>query len=330
MKKQRAVTIKDVAKKAGVSTATISRVINGNEKVSSRNRDLVLACMKETGYRVNPIAQSLRSQKTHTIGILAPEFQNDFFMAVAEGIEEVLRTKGYTTFIVNSHENIGEEQARIHLLIEKQVDGAIIIPASNRGEHFSALRKYGIPCVFVDRLVDGSAEDAVLTDNYQGAYEAVETCINAGAETVAFIGGDPTLTPAKERYNGYKAAMDFYGKQLDETLIRQGDMHIKSGYRAMQQIVRCRPDISYVFIINLFMRIGAEQYLREHKSKQDIKIAAFDLSPISPLFTHAFVTIQQPLEKIGTTAADLLLKRINHQDIPFPQVCRLVPELVIH
>ena len=78
------------------------------------------------------------------------------------------------------------------------------------------------------------------------------------------------------------------------------------------------------------MRIGAEQYLREHKSKQDIKIAAFDLSPISPLFTHAFVTIQQPLEKIGTTAADLLLKRINHQDIPFPQVCRLVPELVIH
>ncbi len=330
MKRTQGVTIKDIARKAGVSTATVSRVINGDTKVSEKTRELVDSCLRETGYRVNPIARSLRSKRTHTIGILAPEFQNDFFMAVAEGIEEVLRTKGYTTFIVNSHEDPVEEDARVQLLIEKQVDGAIIIPAAHTGPYFTTLRDRGIPYVLVDRLIEGMDEDAVLTDNRKGAFSAVEACILAGARKVAFIGGDPALTPAKERFEGYCEAMSTHGLELDDRLIHQGDMHIRSGYDATRAILEQDPSIRFLFIINLFMRIGAEQYLAEHPEHGDLQIAAFDFSPISSLFDHAFATVRQPLEQIGTTAANLLLKRIEHADLPFPQVCRLTGELVMH
>ncbi len=327
-KKSRGATVKDVAKKAGVSTATVSRVLNKDPKVSGSTREEVLDAMKEIGYRVNPIARSLRAQKTHTIGIVAPEFQNDFFTAVAEGIEEVLRDKGYTTFILNSREDIEEEKARLELLIEKQVDGAIIIPTSDKGEHFSILAEYQIPFVLVDRMIDGMQTDCVLTDNYHGAYEAVRRCIDHGAKKIAVIAGDQSLTSAKERFHGYSAALSDHGMSLDDHIIRFGDMHIQSGYDAMESILKESSDVSYVFIVNLFMRIGAEKYLAEHPDGSRIKIAAFDLAAISPLFTHSFVTVKQPLEQIGTSAADLLLKRIDHEEIPFPQIYRLSPELI--
>lgn len=324
------VTIKDIALKAGVSTATVSRVINHDMKVSEKTREKVEACLKETGYRVNPIARSLRSRRTHSIGILAPEFQNDFFMAVAEGIEEVLRTRGYTTFIVNSHEDKNEEGSRIELLIEKQVDGVIIIPTTSDGSHYHALDKEGIPYVLVDRFVDSSDSDAVLTDNRKGAYEAVAACIADGAERIAFIGADNRITPARERYEGYIHAMTDHGMAIEQSLIAYGDMHIASGYEAMKLILEADPSIEYVFIINLFMRIGAEKFLAEAQPGSSVKIAAFDLSPISSLFRHSFVTVRQPLEQIGTEAAQLLLGRIAHEQLDCPSVIRLEPELIFY
>jgi LacI family transcriptional regulator len=326
--KRRGVTIKDVAKKAEVSTATVSRVLNNDTRVTKKTRNLVYACLEETGYQMNPIARSLRVQRTHTIGILAPEFQNDFFAAVAEGIEEVLRLRGYTTFLVNSRENPEEERRRVQLLIEKQVDGAIIIPASHMGQHFEALRSRDIPFVLVDRMIDDMQEDCVLTDNRKGAFAAVEACIQAGAEQVAVIAGDQHLTSAKERFEGYQAAMLTNGKPLLPCLTHQGNMHVQSGYDAMKSILNSRPETAYVFIVNLFMRIGAEKYLVEQKIGNTVKIAAFDVSAISSLFTHSFVTVKQPLEQIGTTAANLLLQRIEHKDIPFPRIFRLQPQLI--
>ncbi len=326
-RRNRGITIKDVAQTAGVSTATVSRVINKDPKVTEKNRELVLAAMKETGYRLNPIARSLRAQKTHTIGIVAPEFQNDFFTAVAEGIERVLRQRGYTTFILNSREDIIEEKARLEMLAEKQVDGAIIIPASGIGSHFSYLTEHGIPFVMVDRMIEGMQADCVLTDNVHGAYEAVSACIADGAASVAVIAGDQSLTSARERYEGYLKALKAHDIAIDGSMIEFGDMHITSGYEAMKRITEQHPSLTHVFIVNLFMRIGAEKYLAEHQEFSEVKIAAFDEAAISSLFTHSFITVKQPLEEIGTTAAGLLLKRIDKEELPFPQVYRLKAEL---
>ena len=331
MRKNRSATMKDVAECSGFSTATISRVLNNDPKVRKETRNRVLTCMDKLGYTVNPIARSLKTSRTHTIGIIAPEFQNDFFMAVAEGVEDYLRSKGYISFICNSRESALEEESLIRMLIEKQVDGVIIIPAAGSGgSHYTLLKEAGIPFVFVDRLVDGIHADAVLTDNFRGAFEAVERCILDRAGDIAFIGGTMSLTSAKERFEGYEAAMRKYGKPVSEKLLKYGDMHIESGYQLMGEILETAPDIHYVFIINLFMRIGAEKYLIEHEITGDIRIAAFDESSISSLFTHAWITVRQPLEKIGTQAARLLLRRIRKEDLPFPQVYRETPEIVTH
>lgn len=328
--RQRGITIKDVARKAGVSTATVSRVINHDPRVTEKTRALVHQCMQETGYTVNPIARSLRSQKSHTIGILAPEFQNDFFMAVAEGIESVLRLQGYTTFIVNSSEHIDQERERLGLLVEKQVDGAIIIPASDEGEHFSILKEAGIPYVFVDRTIAGLEHDCVLTDNTAGAFKAVRACIEDGAKKIGIIAGDQKLTSARERFEGYKQALRASDIEIREDLISFGNMHVQSGYDAAAKLLERHPDLTHLFIVNLFMRIGAEKYLAEQKGLSGVRIAAFDLAAISPLFTHSYITICQPLEQIGTRAADLLLSRIRREDLEFPQIYRLMPKILIH
>ena len=329
MNTSRSATMKDVAKCSGFSTATISRVLNDDPKVKNETRTRVLDCMKKLGYTVNPIARSLKTSKTHTIGIIAPEFQNDFFMAVAEGIEDYLRGKGYFSFICNSRESADEEEILIKMLIEKQIDGLIIIPADcKNGEHLHILQDHDIPFVLVDRLVDGIPADAVLTDNFRGSFEAVERCILDGAGKIAFIGGEMSLTSAGERYEGYAAAMRKYGKTIDQSILKFGDMHIDSGYRLMGELVDTMPDIAYVFIINLFMRIGAEKYLVEHEVAKNIRIAAFDESSISSLFTHAWITVRQPLEEIGQQSAHLLLRRLKGDDLPFPQIYRIDPVIL--
>ncbi len=326
MRKQ-SVTIKDVASLAGVSTATVSRVINQDPKVSKAASISVKGAMLELGYRVNPIARSLRSSITHTIGILSPEFRNDFFMAVAEGIEGELRSEGYTAFILNSRENIEEEQARIELLVEKQVDGAIIIPASSRGDHYQVLFEEGIPFVLVDRIIEGMKVDAVLTDNIGGAFQAVELAIRDGARRIAFIGGNPSLTSARERFIGYERSLRMNSISLDEAIITYGDMHFESGYQCMGDILQEDPDIRFVFVANLFMRMGAERYLADHHNSRNLRFIAFDDSPVSSIFAHDYITVCQPMELIGSTAAQLLVKRIRSQDSSDPKVFRLKPDI---
>jgi len=327
----RSPTMRDVAVCAGYSTATISRVLNNDPRVAEHTRNRVMVCMSKLGYRVNPIARSLKTSRTHTIGIISPEFQNDFFMSAAEGIENYLRANGYISFICNSRENPVEEAELVSMMIEKQVDGIIIIPASSRGgEHYQLLNELEIPYVLVDCLIDGLEADAVLTDNFRGAFTAVERCILGRAGNIALIGGPLDITSARERTEGYRAAMEKYGKTIVEELIVCGDMHVESGYRLMGELLNQDPQLQYVFIINLFMRIGAEKYLLEHKSARDIRIAAFDESAISPLFTHTWVTVRQPLSKIGAQAARLLLRRIKNDNLPFPQVYREMPEVINH
>ncbi len=327
--KRRQATIKDVARQAKVSTATVSRVLNRDEKVSLSTRESVLQAMDELGYRVNPIARSLRSSITHTIGIISPEFRNDFFMAVAEGIEDLLRREGYTTFILNSRESLDEELSRIELLIEKQVDGAILIPAGSRGEHYHRLSEEDIPFVLVDRVIAGMDTDAVLTDNVQGAYEAVKLAAEDGAERIALLGGDPSISSARERHQGYMKALTEQGIPADESIITYGDMHFGSGYSLMGKILEADPGIRHVFVVNLFMRLGAEKYLAE-EGNSDIRFIAFDESPLCTFSLHNYITVSQPMESIGSAAAEILLKRIRKTDDSPPGIHRLPPDIIVH
>ncbi len=329
MGRVKSATIKDVAQEAGVSTATVSRVLNHDVKVSAATRQVVESAVVRLGYRVNPIARSLRSSDTHTIGIISPEFRNDFFMAVAEGIEGVLRDEGYTTFILNSRESIDEERSRMELLVQKQVDGAIIIPAGNRGDHYQILSREGIPYVLVDRYIEGMEADAVITDNIRGAFLAVQRALDDGARRIAMISGDLNISSARERFIGYERALKIYQLSTADQAVYYGDLHIESGYRGMEVILKADPETTHVFVANMFMHLGAQQFMAEHPQyASSIRFIAFDQLPLGVPWIHEYITVRQPLELIGTTAAQCLLERIRGTNTGEPRIYRLKPDII--
>lgn len=326
-----AVTVKDVAREAGVSASTVSRVVNGDRRISAKTRNKVLACMKELGYQVNNIARSLKTNKTLTVGFISPELSNDVFMSIAKGAEDEFRKHGYNIIICNSNENVDEEKDRINLLSQKCVDGIIIIPASAEGEHYRQISAAGLPVVLVDRLVKHFEADAVLVDNINGSYSAVEYLINKGHRRIGFIGGDIRLTSAGERFEGYRRALADYCIPLEESIIRFGDYHVDSGYRIMSELVEASESPEYVFISNYYMHIGAMKYLLEHRmqAEKKVSIAAFDDLEFSGILGLSSVRVAQPMMEIGSRAAQILLSRIDGGQLPFPQIVRLKTSLMI-
>ncbi|MDC7242316.1 MAG: LacI family DNA-binding transcriptional regulator [Spirochaetales bacterium] len=304
------ITVKEVARRAGVSTATISRVLNGDSKVRPETAARVKEVIKECGYRVNRTARSLKTRKTYTVGIVAPEFKNDFFMSIVTGVEETLKNHGYSVILCSSHESREEEKNRLRLLKEKNVDGAIIIPGSSRGEHFSLMED--TPVVLVDRLVEGFTSDAVLSDNFQGSYDAVRQAVDMGARAIGFLGGDKDLTSARERFEGYAQACRDLGVAFNEETVLFGDYHEDSGYRLMKQLMESDGAPDYVFISNYFMHVGAARYLLESgRDFPGLHVLSFDDLPLAAFFPCISLIIAQPMEEIGRKAADLLLKRID-------------------
>ncbi|HHV95216.1 MAG TPA: LacI family transcriptional regulator [Clostridiaceae bacterium] len=335
------VTAKDVAKLAGVSTATVSRVINNDPRISENTRARVMKCINELNYKVNNIARSLKTNRTYTIGFIAPEISNEFFMNVARGVEDEARKYGYSIIICNSNESIEEEENRIKLLCEKCVDGIIIIPTSNEGKHFNYLKKQNIPVVLADRLVENFQSDAVLVDNINGTYSAIEYLINNGYRRIGFISGDLKLTSAIERYEGYRRALKDYCIPYDSSIVKFGDFHVECGYRLMKELYEAENTPPVVFISNYFMHIGATKYLlevnmrrnqinyrncndyhnndeennemRSENNEKDIMIASFDDMELSALLGFCKLRVAQPVTEIGRQAARLLLNRIEQK-----------------
>jgi len=329
----RAATAKDVAKMAGVSPSTVSRVINNDQRISADTRSKVLKCVKTLDYQVNNIARSLKTKQTHTIGFIAPEISEEFFMRIAKGAEGILQKNGYSLIICNANDNLKDETDRIRLLQEKQVDGVIIIPSTNEGKNYQILRQVGIPVVLADRLVNNFEANTVLVDNINGAYSAIEHIINLGATRIGFIGGRETLSVAQERYEGYKRALKDYNIPLDQGVIKFGDFHIDSGYQLMKELLSMDNPPQHLFISNYYMHVGAVKYLieKEVRTPFSVGISSFDDMHLSALLGHASVTVSQPIIEIGETAANLLLKRIREKGAKVPfQTTRLKTKLIYY
>lgn len=325
-----AVTVKDVAKHAGVSTATVSRVINNDSRISDATRARVLESMEALDYKINNIARSLKTNRTFTIGFICPELSNTFNMTLAKGIEDELRKFGYNVIICNSNESIEEEKERIRLLIEKCIDGLIIIPATNNGIHFRQLSDAGIPVVLADRLVDDFETDAVLVDNINASYSIVEMLINQGVRRIGYIGGDLRITPARERDEGYRRALNDYCIPFDSDIVKYGDFHLQSGYEKMEEMMKVENPPMHVFISNYYMHAGATKYLVEHAGDLtgNTTLASFDDMELASLLGFCRLLVRQPMTEIGSKAARILLDRINGEDKSFPTIIRLKTDIV--
>ncbi len=327
-----AVTIKDVARLANVSTATVSRVVNDDPLVTASTRTAVLKVIAETGYRRNSVARNLKTSRTHTIGFLTPEIANDFFMHIAEGVEAELQKSGYSLLICNTSESRDKEIQQIDLMSDQQVEGIILIPSSSDGHHLKTLTSRNIPSVLIDRLVKGYSTDAVLTDNFQGSYSAAEYFFRAGIKRIAYIGGRSGLTTAEERWEGFRKAHVDYGIPLDKGIVRFGDFHAASGYTLIRDILAQPDPPRHIFIANYFMHTGATRYLIEsgEAGSTRIQTAGWDSMELSPLLTYSTFSISQPMHAMGSMAAQMVLERVTSDKVIEPRVERLTTTLLEH
>lgn len=324
------VTVKDVARAAGVSTATVSRVVNDDARISRETRARVLEAIEKLDYKINNVARSLKTNRTRTVGFISPELSNDFFMGIARGVEDGLRKYGYSMIICNSNESVEEETDRLKLLSQKCVDGMIIIPASGDGSHFRWLKEADMPVVLADRLTGNFESDAVLVDNINGSYSIIEHLISRGHRRIGFIGGDLRLTPAAERFEGYKRALADYCLSFEEEIVRFGDFHVQGGYELMKELLKLDEPPTIVFISNHYMHIGATKYLMEHRDSVGpaFSIASFDDMELSSILGFCRIRAAQPVTEIGSEAARLLMSRINREDTGPPRILRLKTRLV--
>lgn len=327
-----AASIKDVAKKAGVSTATVSHVINATRFVSDETKNKVLKAMRELDYIPNSAARSLRSQKSKIIALLIPVLSSDtsnfFFMMVAQGIQNVLKQHGYNLILSNTNENIEDEREEIKVLNSQLIDGLIIAPTAKDYSYISdVLGNY--PVIFIDRRPKGCKKDCVLADDFTGTYEAISLLIKKGHKRIGFISGELGITTSDERLQGYKKALNDYGLDFDDSLIRVGESKIESGYNLTLDLVE-KYNVSALLVANNVMTMGTMIFSREKHIKipEELAVIGFDDYDWTKITIPPLTVIKQPAYEMGEKAAQILLRRIEHPKKSFKEY-RLPTELVI-
>jgi LacI family transcriptional regulator len=308
-------TIKDVAREVGVSTATVSHVINKTRYVSEELRERVLKAIQELNYQPNAIARSLVKRKTHTIGIIISDILNPFYTAIVRGIEDVTYKSGYSVMLCNTDEDVEKEVLYIQILLEKRIDGLVISTAFQDGVHPLLPWLKGIPLVTTVRKIKGLASDAVLGDNRGGAYQAIDHLIRLGHRRIGIISGPTGLSSGAERLEGYREALTRHQIPIDDRLIQFGDFKRESGYALIKEMFKKRPVPTALFVANNQMAIGALQALNELKIRipEDISFISFDDMEWFTFLSPPLTTVEHSPYLIGKTAGEMLIQRIGHK-----------------
>ena len=325
------VTIKDVAIKAGVSPATVSRVVRNNGYVSDRTRKKVLAAIKNLEYRPNAIARSMVTKSTSTIGLVVTDITNPFFAQLARGVEDVVWKKGYTLFLANTDEDLDHEQAIVHVMQEKRVDGLIIVPASSTAApHIHDIIERGIPLVLADRKLKDCEADVVMVNNETGAYQAVSHLLSLNYQRIGMIMDNPEISTNVERSLGYRKALHEAGLPIDESLIQSCHYTHQSAYKLVLEMLKQSPAPNALFTANNFMTIGALKAVRELQLKipEDIALVGFDELDWDGIQNTDMTVVAQPVRDIGREAAHRLISRINNDNSPTQEI-RLKTRFII-
>jgi LacI family transcriptional regulator len=306
-------TIVDVARAAGVSTATVSRVLNNHPHVDPRLAANVLQVIKELGYRPSRVARTLRTRRNRVWALIISDVRTGpFFADVVRGVEDVAYAAGYSLFLCNTDEDSAKEASYIELAVAENVGGVILTPSGPHTD-LSPLTSFGVPVVLADRTLPTQAADSVLVDNVSGAYQAVAHLLAGGYKKIACITGMLGTTTGSRRYVGYCKAIEEAGLAIDDSLVRVADFRELGGRLAMQELLGQpeRPDA--VFVTNHLMTIGALQAIVDAKLTipTDIAIVSFDDMSWSTLLRPTLTAVAQPAYDLGVESARLLLSRLG-------------------
>ena len=330
MSKRENATIKDVANLAGVSIATVSRVLNNLGVVNPETERKVLNAVSMLHYQRNAVARSLKLKKTRTIGVIVPEISNTFFAEIVEQLEKVLGPLGYALLLCSSENSIAEEKRKLQLLLERNVDALLVIPTSDVGSHFLEINFDHVPLVMLDRKIEGISCDVVLTDNRKGAYAVTSALIREGRTRIGFLGGDVHVHTSQERLHGFLDAMKDHSLTVDAGFILLGGMTQKAGYALMQKALAKGDCPTSFFVVNDMVHIGATSYLMSQAPKEirsTIAFATFDYLYYAPLLQFCHYAVVQPIVQMGERAADLLIRRMEGDLSGFPSTVVIQPSL---
>jgi DNA-binding LacI/PurR family transcriptional regulator len=312
-------TLKDVAKLAGVSYATVSRVLAKKPNIRAETIERVMHAVNELGYTTNRTARSLRNRKSNIIGVIVSDIRYEFFPPVVRAIEDVASKADYAVLLCNSDENPEKERKYIELLIDENVAGAIIAPTGKGSHAFEGPKEASMPVVLIDRKVDGFETDLVVVDNYEAAYSATTHLLDHGFERIGAIVGSNNATTAEERFQGYQQALVERGLAPDRALVRRGPPSFATGTESMKALLALDERPGAVFISNHLLAAGAFKALHDHGHgvAYDIGIVAFDDLPWAAFVSPSVTTVRQPTYEIGRHAIEMLLRRIDGYEGPF-------------
>lgn len=317
------ITMLDIAKKAGVSKATVSMVLNKRDHcISEETKQKILKLAKELNYIPNSLARGLSTKKTGTIGIILPDITNPFFASIARAIEDSANLLGYNVMFCNADNEIDKELEYIKLLISKLVDGVIFIAGGESKSSVEMLKSNNIPFVLVDRYMESYKDEyGVYLLNEAGVIQGIEYLYNKGNRRIAFVKGHEHLQISNERLKGYKRAMNKYGI-YDEKLIFKGDFNIEGGIKATEAILKDLGKVDAIFYSNDIMALGGMKVLlrKGFKIPEDIRIMGFDNIDICEIFEPELTTIAQPIYDMGRESCKLLIDVINNLSIEKKQI----------
>ncbi|QUI23154.1 LacI family DNA-binding transcriptional regulator [Vallitalea pronyensis] len=323
-------TIKDVAKKANVSTATVSRVINNkSEGITEEMRQHVQKVIDEMGYTPSHLARGMVTKKTYTIGLVIQDIRNPFFPKMVSGVEHVAYNHGYMVLLCNTDEDLNREKDYIATLREKRVDG-IIITVSNGIDraYIAQLTKGDIPFVFLDEIAE--EVNCVCVDNTLGAYQATKHLIQLGHKHIACLSGPSTSITNLNRVDGYKKALMEAGLPINKDLILKGSYKADSGYKSAESILKDFPHVTALFCANDFNALGAYKAVVAHGKRvpEDISIVGFDDILDIPANHFAFTSVSQPTYEMGQAAATMLMDMIHKKPMNEPFMT-FEPKLIV-
>ena len=328
------VNIKTVAQKAGVSTATVSRVIREYPGVREDTRKKVLKAIKELNYEINAVARNLRQKKTNTIGVIVGNVLSQFYSIIAKSVEDTANKYGYNVILCNGDENPEKELKYLKVLKSNRVDGIILTPTGKNAEYVNWLIESGTKVILLDRLINGVDCDSVLVDNENGAYNAVKYLVDQGYRKIAIINGYIDRTTGRGRLNGYLKALREAGIPKDDSLIKIGNFKKRSGINLARELLESTNKPEAIFVANLDMTLGALITIKEMglKIPDGIAVIGFDDPEWTLILNPPITTVSQPVYNLGSAAAEMLISKIENKETRIdnkPLIMTLSTNLII-
>lgn len=322
--------IRDVARRAGVSIATVSHVFNGTRSVSEEVRNRVTQAAADLQYYPNHLARSLTTKRTGTVGMVVSDMSNPFFAEIIRGFEATLRPQQYNLIVCNTEDDRSREEEALRLLMGKRVDGIAAAVTSEKWATLQAAQNRAFPLVFLDLKVEGVQGPLVCGDNDLGAYQGVSHLIADGHTRISILAGMPGMSSMRDRLSGYRRALAEHGLPYDEAYVKFSRLDIAHGARQMDALLAQEPRPDAVFISNNLLALGALHALQQSTlfCPEDIALSCFDDAPWMMISDPPLTAVRQPNYDMGALAARFLLQQIHGETVPRTTIT-LQPELIV-